>query len=647
MLRFNHSFTSLLAVLLALTLFPFTALAVTENVLESAPDISLPEETGTDPGEELPEEDRNLFLPSAGMLPERETVQRSEELNLPRLTNAELAMVQELLAARDAGKQAAFNDRHYANAEKVFEAGVYPLDPEDFSGRTFYVVLPYFQMNRDQLLSLISAFEELGIPFDPESLDGTNCVRGTSLLYNAATRELTWDEQNRIKEILRIIRNGVFDREAFTAPSACRSILVQLPGYSQSAYEYLEYFSFYPYRAMTDDELAAFALQQESGWEILPDLLEKKARQYAHKVFPLPLSMAATEASRYAYSEDYIEFRNYFSIDPDSCGSMYGSPEETPDSVMVEQNLIQGENGFPEEAYVARIIISYPYEADETGSGVICSMDELKASAQRWAENYLLVPEEDILSEWVFDTRIEDWGTVQYRLLTTEWLVCLEMYEADARYFQCCIYDRDSVVEFDDWVLKVPAGTGEKETAGTDEPVQDPDRDLIDENARQSAQSLLNLPAEMTMVRFSRNTEGYVQYRTDYSFSSGENFGMPGQAGTEPEGMIVYQTPNFTETAGLHVECIFLSYPYESGYPAGLTDEEYRSAAQKWADTTLKIPAEDILEDWSLDPASAAEGTVVYQLKTVNWTVYLQIGLNGEYCWCGLYPQDPAHTDND
>ena len=50
MFRFNHSFTSLLAVLLALTLFPFTALAVTENVLESAPDISLPEEAGADPG---------------------------------------------------------------------------------------------------------------------------------------------------------------------------------------------------------------------------------------------------------------------------------------------------------------------------------------------------------------------------------------------------------------------------------------------------------------------------------------------------------------------------------------------------------------------------------------------------------------------
>ena len=160
-------------------------------------------------------------------------------------------MVQELLAARDAGEHAVFNDGHYANAEKVFEAGVYPLNPEDFGGRTFYVVLPYFQMNRDQLLSLISAFEELGIPFDPDSLDGTNCVRGTSLLFNAATRELTWDEQNRVKEILRIIRNGVFDREAFTSPSACRSILVQLPGYSQSAYEYLEYFSEAPHKEIS------------------------------------------------------------------------------------------------------------------------------------------------------------------------------------------------------------------------------------------------------------------------------------------------------------------------------------------------------------------------------------------------------------
>ena len=64
------------------------------------------------------------------------------------------------------------------------------------------------------------------------------------------------------------------------------------------------------------------------------------------------------------------------------------------------------------------------------------------------------------MKERAFDSRDEDWGTVQLRLLTAEWLVCLEMSEIDASYCQCCIYNRDCVVEYDDWVLKGSAETG-------------------------------------------------------------------------------------------------------------------------------------------------------------------------------------------
>ncbi len=652
MFRFNHSFTSLLAVLLALTLFPFSALAVTEDTLEPAPEISLPEEAGGDTDEELPEEEEEVqddgsYLPAVGILPQRGTTAESEQLNYPRLTDAELATVRELLAARDAGEQAAFEDRHYANQERVFEAGVYALDPEDFCGRTFYVILPNFQMNRDQLLSLIAAFDELGIPFDPDSLDGTNCTRGRSRLYNPATRRLTGDEQNRMAELQKMIRSGILDRESFTAPSSCRSTLAQMPGYEYAAYDYLEPFCFYPYRAMTDNELAAFAFAQETEWEIRPDLLEKKARQYAHKLFPLPLSMTATDESRYAYSENYIEYRNSFRIDSKSCDGMYDSPEETPESVMVEQDLTKRGESFPEEPVVVRVMIDYPY-ADGSGSGARCSAEELTASAQRWAEKYLLIPEEDILSEWAFDERLEDWGTVQYRLLTTEWLVCLEMYEADARYCQCCVYDRDYATEFDDWVLTGSAGTGAEEAAETEEaaesaePVRDLDQDLVDSSARHLLQEILNLPAEMTTTGFSRDRTGsYVQYRTDYSFPAGEKKSADGN----PESMIVYQTPYFTQTIGLRLSCVFLSYPRESGYLAELTDEEYRAAAQKWADRTLKISAEEILEDWSNDPSFDTEATVTYQLKTAGMDIYLQMYKDGESCWCGLYPHIPGQIN--
>lgn len=638
MSKSSHLFIKLLAAVLALTLFPFSALAVTEDKIEPAPEISLTEDDADEAGEETPEggeRDGDAYRPSPRALPARGTVGESEELNLPRLTDTELALVRELTAARAEGPQPEFSDRHYAAPEKVFEAGVYPLDPEAFGGNTFYVILPYAQMNRDQLLSLISAFEELGIPFNPDSLNSENCVRGTSLISNAATRRLSGEEENRMEEIRKLIRRDIFDRETFTAPAACRSVQVQLPGYENSAYDYLTPFSFYPYRAMTDDELASFALAQEATWEIHPDHLEKKARQYARQVFSLPLSMTAYDETRFAYSESYIEFRQYFRIDAENSGGLYASPDETPYDVMVEQDYCSERGVFPQEASLARILIDYPaMYGERTDSQAVCGEEELKAAARRWAEKYLLVPEDDILTEWAFDMRDESWGTVQYRLLTTEWLVTLEMLESDARCCQCCIYDRDSVVEFDDWVLKGSAGTSTEGSAEAEGPAREFDQGLVDSCARQSVQQIVNLPGEMTLAGFSRDNEGYVQYRTDYTFRSGED----GEK-REPAEMIVYQTPYFTDTIGLRLECFFLSYPDQSGWQAALTDGEFRDAARKWADRTLKIPAEEILEDWCANPSDTSGVTVTYQLETAGWTVYLQMYNNGVCSWAGFYPR--------
>ena len=635
MFKSNHLFTSLLVTLLALTLVPFSALAVTENVLESAPEVSMPEEDADDTYAETPEEtvqEDNYRTPSLSVLPERGTVQESEELNLPRLTDAELATVQELLAARKAGEQADFDDRHYADAEKVFGAGVYPLDPADFNGNTFYVILPYRQMSKNELLSLISAFEGLGIPFDPDSLNSTNCVRGTSLLYHAATRDLSYEEQNRMEEMQRQIRRGVLDRESFTPVSTCRSVLVQMPGYSHAAYDYLEPFCFYPYRDMTDDELATFAFAQEVKWEIHPDQLEKKARECAHKVFPLPLSMTAREETRYAYSEDYIEFRHYFRIDSENSNGLYASANESPYEVMVEQDYSKRQGEFPAEASVVRILIDYPaMYSGRTDDESRCSEEELKASARKWAEKYLLVPKEDILSDWVFDERFTDWGSVQYRLLTTEWLVCLEMSENNAGYMQCCIYDRDYAVEFDDWDQ---AASGE--TAGAEGTEWDFDQDTIDQNARLFVRSLLNLPQDMTTENISRNTDGYVQYRSDYIFQSDEK---NDSSDRNPGSMIVYQTPFFSKEKELSVECLFLSYPSRSDDAAEqLSDEEYVASAREWAEKTLLVSGEETLKDWSREDSSTS-WSVTYRLETNDWVVFLQMQNDGKWSWCGIYPR--------
>ena len=642
----NHLFTAVLAALLALTLFPLSALALTENMLEPAPELSLAEEDIGDTSAKEPEEDNRddyIYHPSPRELPARGTVQESEELNLPRLTDAELAMARELLAAREAGEQIDYADLHYAAPEKVFGAGVYPLDPEAFGGNTFYVILPYCQMSRDQVMSLIAAFEELGIPFDPDSLDSTNCVRGNSLLSYTATRRLSYEEQTRMDEIKRQIRRGIVDRDTFPREASCRSVLVQLPGYAGLAYDYLEPFCFYPYRPMTDSELATFAFAQETGWEIHPAKLEKQAREYARMVFPLPLSMTTRDETRYAYSEKNIEFRNYFTIDPESCKGMYASPEETPCEVMVEQELVGDPDSRPAKADIARILIDYParYEYYRTEGEPVGSKEELITAAQRWAENYLLIPEEDILSGWVFDEQLEDLGIVQYRLLTTDWLVCLEMYESNAEYSMACIYNREYAVEFDDWNLKASEETGDGKDGGTGETAWEADREAIDRNARQYVSTLLNLPQNMTTESITRQNDGYVQYRADYTFDTEGDAGKKGTAGKMPESMIVYQTPRYTKEAEYHVECLFFSYHVEWFDQPRLSDSDYRAAAWEWAYRTLRIPGDEILADWTYEPESTS-GSVTYRLTTGHFDIYLQMTYGGDYCWCGIYPRTGA-----
>ena len=108
MVKSKHVIFSLLAFMLAVTLFPFSALALTENALESAPELNLAEEEDDEMSFEESEDDYEeesfSYIPDYWM-PNRGTVSESKELNLPRLTDAELAIVQELLSDREPAEQ--------------------------------------------------------------------------------------------------------------------------------------------------------------------------------------------------------------------------------------------------------------------------------------------------------------------------------------------------------------------------------------------------------------------------------------------------------------------------------------------------------------------------------------------------------------
>ena len=127
----HHLMRSLVLVLLVFTLLPFSALAVTENTLETASDITLPEIIGAEESVAGNEQD---YLPSFW---ENTVKGSSSDLSYytPWMTGPEEQRAGELMAALKTGKISA-SDYPTEKPSSGFTVGVYPLDPADFAGET-------------------------------------------------------------------------------------------------------------------------------------------------------------------------------------------------------------------------------------------------------------------------------------------------------------------------------------------------------------------------------------------------------------------------------------------------------------------------------------------------------------------------------
>lgn len=281
----------ILAAILALTLLPFAAPAAGEDALEAAPEVTLTEESPAESvqaeEEEYPEYAfwQDPYLPDR-IYPNRDEEYQNEEwiYSEPGLTLAEYNRVKELMAAVEAGEQS-LDDQSYPEHPDEVKVGVYPLNPADFSGETYYVTLPSRKLKDFDLLYLLSCFDQLGIPFDPDELYSRNCMRG--YINDGTNRKLSEEENTRMKSFRRMIARGLLDEADIHPETECRSIPT-----------WFGPITLYPYRRMTDDELAAFAFARESDWENDPDDVEEAAREFVSSIVRLPISMELTEAWR-------------------------------------------------------------------------------------------------------------------------------------------------------------------------------------------------------------------------------------------------------------------------------------------------------------------------------------------------------------
>ncbi|MER1993195.1 MAG: hypothetical protein ABS897_04145 [Eubacteriales bacterium] len=294
----RNTMIRLLAAALALALFPFAAQASGENTLESAPEVAMQAET---PAEETEPSwggmdepvTADSFWSAYAYIPERygvdykwleESGYQDEFYIDPYLTLEEYKRVLELKAEVEAGEKS-LADISYPAAPDELKIAVYPLDPGEFNGETYYVTLPSRKLKDYDLLYLLSCFEQAGIPFEPEELCSRNCMRG--YIDNGGTRKLAPEEQERMAALLKQVAKGTLTEADIDPETKCASVST-----------WFGPLCFYPYRRMTDDELAAFALVRESRWDDDPDDVERKARDFAGTLLDLPMSMKLAESWR-------------------------------------------------------------------------------------------------------------------------------------------------------------------------------------------------------------------------------------------------------------------------------------------------------------------------------------------------------------
>ena len=384
----------LLVLILAVSLLLFIAIpAIAENVLEPAPEVTLPE---------LPAETENtgasaLYLPISRRLPNRtEFVSAEEQYALPRLTNEELERTLAFMEDLKAGKELRWDDCDCADRTENVTVGVYPLNPEEFDGETFYVILPDARLTDDMLLSLISAFDRLGIPFEPDLLNERNCMRGNR--YSGGTRGLSYEENVRMENIRRRVHRGMIDPKQIPEGTYCRYADTAEAEYQDGLNHAQPYrFCFYPYRRMTDNELAAFAFAADGVWETDPDLLEKQALECLRSLLKVPLPLKPAGEYRQRPTNGYTIYYNHFSV---SYADERTGKEIRPGGKAYEFVVVQAQEPGSAQIFPTSIDLYYYFDTDQDKAPDSLSTDELNRIAQEWARENLRLPEEKMPDKW-------------------------------------------------------------------------------------------------------------------------------------------------------------------------------------------------------------------------------------------------------
>ena len=270
-----------------------SALAVTEGIVEDAPDV--------DVSITLNQPQSGYYLPDASYFEseyEEAPVWADSKIYVeetclgdtdifrgtsnPFLTPGEIERALTLRQAYELGEKTGDGKSILNKAENV-SLGVYALNPSDFANEPFYHILPATNLTDEEILALIDAYALMGYRFYPEKLSYKNTVRGGG---EETSRLMMEEEYNRLHALAEMITYGYLDVEI-----TCENLFITLDArYHKGMTE----FKLLPYRSLTDEELVSWILSM--GYRDESDkydfaAIEKQARSALYELFSLPLSM--------------------------------------------------------------------------------------------------------------------------------------------------------------------------------------------------------------------------------------------------------------------------------------------------------------------------------------------------------------------
>lgn len=425
---FRHKLTCLLAAALALTVIPFAAFATGEDTLEPAPAVELSEDAAAETPEEAEPPvwtvgDDSLtqsafwedpYHPSLVYVNRDEDVQGEEWIyGQDGLTNEECGRIARLQEEVAAGTRS-LEDVSYPDYQDDMRIAVFAVDPADFAGETYYVTLPDRKLKDYELLYLMSCFDKLGIPFDPEALYSRNCRRG--YVDGGVNRKLSADEQQRMDIFLGRVIRGQLTAEDVHPETECQSM--------QTCFGP---FTLYPYRPMTDDELAAFALVRDIAWEDDPDEVEKTAREFASGIFKVPLSMKLAQAERslIPYTDTAEGYCLTFRVSYADGNGKTVYPTDKPNQVYVylrkrmDNGRLVGESARVEYYPDINLLFSRTIGAE-------LSRETMTAIGTKWIKDHCLLTGLDTDFRFYYDAN-EDYGFRRVWADSIDWALFAEM----------------------------------------------------------------------------------------------------------------------------------------------------------------------------------------------------------------------------